>query len=86
MSFRSQARLAFLRGSVGGFEGPSQRRRFWPEKPGRTKVRRASKVGIDNAKRMIHCLQSYDPGRGNQPGLRDAVLQPLQCFFNRSFN
>jgi NADH-quinone oxidoreductase subunit A len=31
-------------------------------------------------------LQSYDPGVGTKPGLRDAVLQPLQCFINRSFS
>jgi hypothetical protein len=62
------------------------RRPFWPEKPGRTNVRRASKVGIGNAEQVIESLQSYDPGVGQQPGLRDAVLQPLQCFFNRSFN
>jgi len=54
------------------------------------KVRRASKPArpgsVGNAKRVIQGFQSYDPGVGLKPGLRDAVLQPLQCFFNRSFN
>jgi hypothetical protein len=40
------------------------RRPFWPEKPGRTNVRRASKVGIGNAEQVIESLQSYDPGVG----------------------
>ena len=31
-------------------------------------------------------FESYDPGVGTEPGLHDAVLRPLQCFINRSFN